>query len=217
MSIETEKKVTLLPVEIAEAEQESTFFTKERPVKLTFNAGNDIPVERDRFFTYSNFFDDFHQTLIVYGTSRTIEAQHTLALRYQTVLADIFTERLLPVVKESEVDNGDLASHDLIVLGGAADNQLTQSLAAQCGLVFGKNTFQWHGKMYTDPDDGLVVVLPNPSNTRKVLCLIVANSALELYQMTKRYAGFPSWGIFKGEQIIERGYHVAADLEINLK
>jgi len=217
VSIETEKKVTLLPVEIAEAEQESTFFTKERPVKLTFNAGNDIPVERDRFFTYSNFFDDFHQTLIVYGTSRTIEAQHTLALRYQTVLADIFTERLLPVVKESEVDNGDLASHDLIVLGGAADNQLTQSLAAQCGLVFGKNTFQWHGKMYTDPDDGLVVVLPNPSNTRKVLCLIVANSALELYQMTKRYAGFPSWGIFKGEQIIERGYHVAADLEINLK
>jgi hypothetical protein len=215
VSIETEKKVTLFPIEITAAEQELTFFTKEKPVKLTFNAGNDIPVERDRFFTYSNFFDDFHQTLIVYGTSRTIEAQHTLALRYQTVLADVFTERLLPVVKESEVDNADLASHDLIVLGGAADNQLTQSLAAQCGLIFGKNTFQWRGKTYTDPDDGLVVVLPNPSNTRKVLCLIVANSPLELYQMTKRYAGFPSWGIFKGEQIIERGYHTVGALEVN--
>ncbi|MCX6136297.1 MAG: hypothetical protein NTV54_02220 [Ignavibacteriales bacterium] len=145
VAIESAQKTKYFLTEISAENQTRTFFVKEKPVKITFNAGNDIPVPRDRYFTYSNFFDDFHQTLIVYGTSVSIEAQHTLALRYQTVLADVFTERLLPVMKESEVDETDLAAHDIILLGGSAENSLSRAVAEKYGLKLGKHMFQWHG------------------------------------------------------------------------
>ena len=41
-----------------------------------------------------------------------------------------------------------------------------------------------------------------------MLYLITANSALQLHQMTKSYArDLPSWAVFKGEKVVDRGYH----------
>ena len=55
---------------------------------------------------------------------------------------------------------------------------------------------------------GLFLVLPNPYNRERVLYLILANSALELYEMTKTHsAGIPSWALFKGNEVKEQGYH----------
>jgi len=53
----------------------------------------------------------------------------------------------------------------------------------------------------------LAVVLPNPYNPERIVTLIVANSALQLYQMTKSLPRFPQWALFRDDQIVERGYH----------
>ena len=207
VAIETPESIEWQVLRIDSGAQTVTFPCKEKPLRVTFNAGNDIPVQRKEYYTFSNFFDDFQQTVLVYGTSRQIEANHTLALRYQTLLADRFTEVLPPVWKDCEVSRDQLSSHDFILLGGADDNSLVRQFSDSLGLSLSRNVFVWNGRTYGDPDDGAILVYPNPFNPGRVVYLILANSALQLYQMTKAYQPVPSWAIFKGDQIVEKGYH----------
>ena len=213
--LEAERTTQWELVEVTRSPETVILKCKEKPRRILFNAGNDIPVARENFYTYANFFDDFKHTTIVYGTARQIEANRTLALRYQTVVADVFTEDLLPVKKESEISEAELSS-DLVLLGGPADNGLTRSLADRLGLTLGKNMFRWRGKTFGDPDDGLFVALPNPAGLKKVVYCFVANSALQLHQMTKRHQSLPGWAVFKGEQVTEKGYAPMDRLEIDL-
>ena len=78
----------------------------------------------DDFYTWGNFIDDFHSTLIVYGTARQDEANHTLARRWQETLADAYVEILPPLVKDSELSPAEAASHDLMVVATLDDNAL---------------------------------------------------------------------------------------------
>lgn len=217
VSIETEAERQWQVVDIDGAEKTVTIPVGSKPVRLEFNAGNDIPVERRNFYSYSNYFDDYHHSFIVYGTSQEIEANHTLGLRFQSVLADAFTDIMVPVRKESEVDLKDLSDSDLILLGGPSDNALAGAIADSLGLSMGKNMFRWRGKIYADPEDGFFAAYPNPYNPKKVVYLFAGNSANELFQMTKRSPSLPSWGIFKGEQIVERGFHEANGFTVELQ
>ncbi|MEW6744642.1 MAG: C45 family autoproteolytic acyltransferase/hydrolase [Planctomycetota bacterium] len=184
------------------------FHFDTEPVRVTFNALNDFPVANERFYTWSNFIDDFQHTLIVYGTSREIEACHTLAQRWQTTAADAYVEILPPLVKDSELTQEKAASHDLMVLGSLADNSFLTRLAPHLPVRLGKNHFEWQGELHARSDEGLLLVVPNPFNPQKVLYLLLANSALELYQMTKTYQrAVPSWALFKGEDVVTKGYH----------
>ena len=143
---------------------------------------------------------------IVYGTHRHTEANRASALRFQTILADQFTETFAPVRQDAALTDADLSSHDLILLGGSADNALVARLAPLLGIGAGKNFFRWGGKTYGEADDGLFVAMPNPWNSSKVVYVFLGNSALEVYQMTKRFQGLPSWGVWKGDQVTDRGY-----------
>lgn len=206
VDIGTAKGVKRHLVEVSTSRTSLSFVSESQPISLSFNAGNDVPVNMERFYSFSNFYDDFHHTLIIHGTSRQIEANRTLAFGFQEVLADRYSEILCPVKKESEVTGKDLRENDLMVLGGTADNTLTKKLAEQLGLKLGKNHFTWMGKTYGDSDDGLIAVFPNPYNKQKAVYLIIGNSALQLYQMTRRYHRISSWAVFKNDKVKEQGY-----------
>jgi hypothetical protein len=217
VAIETAKKTLWQVIRVDSAQQTFSLPCTDEPFRLTFNAGCDIPVPRKNYYTFPNLFDDFQQTFVVYGTSCEIEANHTIALRYQTVVADRFTETLPPVWKDCEIDSGQLSDHDFILLGGAADNNLVRQFADSLGLTVMRNAFVWNGKTYGDPEDGAVFVYPNPFNPKKVVYLVISNSALQLYQMTKTYQPVPSWALFKGDQIVEKGYHQAEGFAMDLE
>ena len=213
-SLEADRGVEWKTVKVQSGHEEVTFTMSDKPRTVTFNPGNDIPVPRKNFYVFSNYFDDFDHSILVYGTSRQVEANHTLAVRYQTVLADAFTEILPPVKKDCEVTAAELASSDIILLGGVADNRLTGQLAEKAGMSLGKDMFVWKGKTYAAPDDGVIVTLPNPYNPARMAYFIIANSALQLWQMTKRNPSVPSWGVFKGEKVVEKGYHPVEGMQI---
>ena len=217
VAIETAKNTYWQVVRVDSAKQTLNIVCKEEPLRVRFNAGNDIPVSRNDYYVFPNIFDDFRQALIVYGTTMQIEANHTFALRYQTLLADRFTETFAPVRKDYEVGRDQFSDHDFVLLGGAADNNLVRQFADTLGLTLGRNTFAWQGRTYGDPDEGAVLVYPNPYNPRRVVYLVIANSALQLYQMTKVYQPVPSWALFKGERVVEKGYHPTEGFEIELK
>ncbi|MGD8439262.1 MAG: C45 family autoproteolytic acyltransferase/hydrolase [Holophagae bacterium] len=176
------------------------------PSRVVFNALDDLPAARDDFYVWRNFIDDFHSTLIVYGTATQIEANHTMALRWQELVADTYVEILPPVVEDAEVDTEQARTHDLMVLGTLDDNSFFHHLTER-GIDVGRGFFTFRGRTYSDPEDGLFVVLPNPSNPARVLYLIAGNSAMELYHMTSVYhREIPSWAVFRGDEIVDQGF-----------
>jgi hypothetical protein len=190
------------------------FRTREKPTGLVFNAGTDIPVDRERFYTFSNFSDDFAGVIIIYGTARHREAQHTLALRFQKMAADRFTEILLPIQKDSEISDSTMALHDLVVCGNVEDNTVMKRMADSLKIDAGKNYFRWKGKLYSASDEGLFVAAPNPFNPRKTVYLFLGNSAMEIYQMTKTLPRLPSWAVYKKDQVAEKGYHPTGRVDV---
>jgi hypothetical protein len=206
VAIETPGETEWKPVVVTTPDQHYTFTLKKKPLRVVFNPGNDIPLRRENNTIYGNLFDDFTSVQIVYGTGRQTEANHTLGLRYQTMIADQFVEYLLPLRQDADISAEVMKDHDLVVLGGAADNTLADTLARAAGIVLGRNSFRWMGKTYAEPDDGLFIALPNPFAPGRLVYLFAGNSAMQLYQMTKRHMSLPTWAVFKGENAILRGY-----------
>ncbi len=222
VGIETDKQVLWRVVHVTPAGVQASWDVKEQPRRVIFNIGGDIPVNRRNYRTLGNLFDDFKSLIVVYGTSRQIEAEHTLALRYQTVTADTFTESLPPVRQDAEVIDADLASSDVVFMGVGTDNSALLQAAEKLGVVVGRNSFKWGGRVYADPEDGLQAAFVNPWSPSRMVILCVANSALELYQMTKRHQflssspSVPSWAVFKGETAVEKGFHPVEGMEVEL-
>jgi len=196
---------------------EMKFHYDARPTRIVFNALDDVPVARRNFYVWRNFIDDYHSTLIVYGTASQIEANHTLARRWQQLVADTYVEILPPLVKDAEINQVQAEAHDLMILGTLNDNSLFDVLKGT-GIEVGRGHFSFRGRNYTDPGDGLFAVLPNPFNREKILYLIAGNSAKELYEMTSHYhKGIPSWAVFKGREIVDQGYFEPAGYAVDLE
>ncbi len=205
-------------VEVNGRKTEVTLSFEEKPTKIEFNGLSDIPVENFNFYVWANLIDDFHDTLIVYGTARMDEGNHTLARKWQERVADTYIEILPPLVKDSELTLEQAATHDLIVMGTLNDNRWFADGVGDLPVKFGRNHFEWRGVTYGSPDDGLFLVVPNPFNKKRVMYIIAANSALELYEMTKKYVrDIPSWAVFSGDEVVEKGFHPVGAFEMELE
>ncbi|HZW38728.1 MAG TPA: C45 family autoproteolytic acyltransferase/hydrolase [Ignavibacteriaceae bacterium] len=213
LDIYTNKKIITKKLDVNSDNQNFTFELKEKPVKVIFNSENNIPLNREDYFTFSNFSDDFSNTIITYGTKNQVEANHTIALRFQKMAGDKFTEILLPVKKDAEVSIEEFKNKDIIILSTSTDNSLLELIQKE-GLIIGKNYFEWNGKKYNNNDDGFFAAIPNPLNPEKAIYIYVSNSALELFNMTKNLNRIPSWGIFKKDQLVDKGYNLPAGTTI---
>ena len=214
VNIETESGNVLKLASVSGEEISLTFEVKSKPLSVTFNSGNDIPYEYKNYFSFRSLYDEYHNAIIVYGTSRQIEANNTLAQRFSTKLGDRRLEILIPTKKDSEVTEEELAKHDLIVLGGIEDNSLMGRIAEKLGLEFKKNSFSWKGKTYGKANEGLYATFANPFNPEKALYIFNANSAMQLYEMTKQVHNLGVWDVFESDKIVEKGVYTNEDLSV---
>jgi hypothetical protein len=196
----------------------NTLHFDERPTRVVFDALHDLPVGHGNYYEWRNLIDDFHDTLIVYGTARQIEANHTMARRWQEKVADTYIEILPPLVKDSEIDEDRVRTHDLIVMGTLKDNYFFDHVPGNLPVRLARNHFEWMGEIYGEPDDGLFLVVPNPWNPERVMYLIAANSGMQLYDMTETYhRDIPQWARFKGDEIVDRGHFDRPGFVIDLE
>ena len=207
LEVEAGEERSIHRIEVAGKRAVSLHFD-ERPTRVVFDALHDIPVEHGSFYVWRNFIDDFHDTLIVYGTARQIEANHTMARRWQERVADTYIEILPPLFKDVELGAEGAAAHNLMVIGTLEDNAFFAKIPADVPVRLGRDHFEWMGQSYGEPDDGLFLVLPNPFNPDRVMYVIAANSGMELYHMTETYhRRIPQWARFKGDRIVDSGYY----------
>ena len=216
VKINTDGKQDYRMVEVNGANCEVTFETASEPLSVEFNTLNDVPYEYENYYSFRSLYDEYHNALIVYGTSRQIEANNTLAHRFSTKMADRRLETLIPCKKDSEVTDEELANYDLIVLGGVEDNSFMKTIAEKLGLEFHKNYFTWRGKTYSNADDGIYATFANPYNPEKALYIFNANSALQLHEMTKQIYRNGVWNIFKGDKTKDSGVYCNKELKIEL-
>jgi hypothetical protein len=80
-------------------------------------------------------------------------------------------------------------------------------MVTKLSLDIQKNLFHWNKDSYSEADQGLFAAFPNPYNPKRTVYLFNTNSAMQLYQMTKDRIRMPSWAIYEGNEIIEKGYH----------
>ena len=115
------------------------------------------------FYAWSNFIDEFHDTLIVYGTARQDEANHTMARRWQEMVADTYIEILPPLVKDAEIDRRRRsASSDLMVMGTLNDNYFFGHMPEDVPVAFGRDYFKWMGRTTATPTTGCFWSCPTP-------------------------------------------------------
>ena len=207
VALESAGTVTVRPLEVRGARTEVTWVLPVRPDRVVFNPAFDVPVPLTNPYTWATFLERFDNTLIVYGTARQEEANHTLAVRLQATLADAYSEVLPPVVKDCELTTEMAARHDLILLGSLLDNSLLGRLHGSLPVTLGRGWFTLLGAGYSHPDDGAFLAVPSPFNGDRVLYLWIANSALQLHQMTKRYLpSLQQWAVFRGEEVKAGGF-----------
>ena len=220
VSVETDQGAKLERIELKGARASFTFPSANRPTRVVFNAGQDIPLSRANFWVPGNVLDDWSATRLVYGTGREVEAQRTLALNYRDALADNLTEVLLPTVPDAEVSEAELAASDLVLFGGPAENGLAARLQAEGRLPVeaGPGWFRWQGQRYGRLDDGLLAAFPNPWNPKRMLVLVLANSRNQQWAMTKTISrGLPGWTLYRGSEVQQKGHALAEGLVIDLK
>jgi hypothetical protein len=220
VSIEAGGRELVRPVEVSGALTSLEWKVEARPSRVVFDSGEDFPVRHPLHRRLGNYSDDWKATTIVHGTSRQVEANRTLALRWQATLADTISEDLPPVAKDAEMDEGALAGQDLMLLGAPSDNVLSGRAAsalrkAGVDVEFGIGWFRFQGRIYARPDDGIVLSAPSPWNPSRVLTLIAANSALELHRMTKAYTpALAPWAVYRGDDVKEQGYFTPAGFDL---
>ncbi len=214
VSVRGEKKSSLQLLNIGGGSTKALLSVADKPLGVTLNPSLDFPLERDQYLQLNNLFDDFGKLLVVYGTQRQVEANHTLGLNFRTLLGDTFTEWLVPIAKDGEVGAGELEKHDLVLLGGPADNALTARTLDKLGIAWKRNIFFWKNKTYGDDEDGLVLALPSPYAAGRIVYIYLANSALQLYFMTQRYQPLPTWAVFKRDNVEVKGFLPPPGLEV---
>ena len=198
VAIDNGKEKLVKQVEVKNENETVEIILKDKPVKVFFNYENDVPVERENFYTYQNLFDDFASVMIVYGTNQQLEANHTMALRYQKAIADRFTEILPTVKKDSEIGEKELKENDLVILGSDTENSLTKRLIEKTGLETGKYFFKWMGELYSKTDEGLYLTFPNPFNNKKTVYMFIGNSAPATIPDDKTSSAGAGLGIVQG-------------------
>lgn len=220
VSLATEKGARLERIEMKGAQGTFTFPMDAPLTRVVFNAGNDLPVPRGNFWVPGNVVDDWSATRLVYGTGPEVEAQRTLALQYRELLADNATEVLLPTQADAELGDAELAASDLIVFGGPAENGLSARLQAEGRLPVeaGPGWFRWQGSTYGRPDDGLLAAFPNPWNPKRMLLLVLSNSRIQQWAMTRTLPrGLPGWALYRGGEVQQKGFAAAEGMTVELK
>jgi hypothetical protein len=185
----------------------ATITVDEAPERIIVNPLWDVAVAHSNYGVWRNQIDDFDHLRVVYGSARHTDFSRDMADRWSARLADIYTEILPPVVSDAELDDALLAASDVVLLDVGGDNGTVARLAESLPLELGRNHFGFRGRVHGDPDEGVIVVVPNPLNPKRMLYLVRANSGLELERMTRSFdRDLRSWAVFRGGDVVDGGF-----------
>jgi len=117
-------------------------------------------------WTVYSFEAEPEAAVIVRGTLGDRAAQREAAEHLQRTLARRFSNFLIPIRDDTEIDEADLGQKHLLIVGRPATNRIAARCAIKLPVTFGQRSFSVRGETYANPDSAVVVAGENPGNPR---------------------------------------------------
>jgi len=127
-------------------------------------------------------------TIIVYGTLIEAGANRYAAEQWQKQFLDQF-ESAVPIRKDFEATERELADHDILFIGRPETNSALAAWAKPLALDYDGTAFQLAGKDHSSENDAMVLAGTNPMNRKRMVLIAAGNSPLGTVLLT-RGAGF---------------------------
>jgi hypothetical protein len=123
-------------------------------------------------------------TIIVYGTLVEAGANRYAAEQWQKQFLDQF-ENAVPIRKDFEVTERELADHDVLFIGRPETNSALAAWAKPLALDYDGVVFQLAGKDHSSENDAMVLAGTNPMNKKRMVLIAAGNSPLGTVLLTR--------------------------------
>lgn len=123
------------------------------------------PPSGDAWTVYS-FEVEPEQALIVRGTLGDCAAQREAAQLLQRTLARRFSNFLIPIKADTEVDDAELGQRHVLLVGRPATNRISARCAGKVPVSFSPGAFSVREETFAHPASAVIVAGENPVNPR---------------------------------------------------
>jgi hypothetical protein len=147
--------------------------------------GTGLPDTADGpMYTASDLRRRLGSAIIVYGTLIEAGANRYAAEQWQKQFLDQF-ESAVPIHKDFEVTERELADHDVLFIGRPETNSALAAWAKPLVIDYDGAVFQLAGKDHSSENDAMVFAATNPMNKKRMVLIAAGNSPLGTVLLTR--------------------------------
>jgi predicted esterase len=99
------------------------------------------------------------------------------------------------VVSDANLDDAEWRGSHIILIGGPGTNSQTERFARELPVKLQEASFQFAGRTYAEPGQGLLLCRPNPLQPERLVLLAHGNSPAALYQCLSRFGLWINGGV----------------------
>lgn len=136
----------------------------------------------------TEFKNDLEHTLIVIGTQGDVAANVEAAEVCQRTMRTRRYNVMLPMKRDHEVSESELATNHLILIGRPSTNSICERVKSALPVSFGPASFIARGSTRAHPDSAVLAVGVSPFNPKFTVITIAGNSAYSTYQRAAEIA-----------------------------
>lgn len=136
----------------------------------------------------TEFKNDLEHTLIVIGTQGDVAANVEAAEACQRAMRTRRFNVMLPMKRDRDLSESDLATNHLILIGRPATNSICERVRSSLPVSFGPDSFLARGSTRAHPDSAVIAVGVSPFHPKFTILAIAGNSAYSTYQRAAEIA-----------------------------
>jgi hypothetical protein len=160
--------------------------TDKPATRVIVNKYDATPMNNGGRYSLGWFNTEPEKALIIYGTLDEEAANKEAAEKLQKAIADGGSNIVIPIKSDVEVsDDADLKGHHLLLIGRPSCNRVTARMTKAFQASFADYSFTVGGKLYANPESGLLIAGTNPLDDRYSVQVLAGLSA----DATLRHAG----------------------------
>ncbi|MDQ6759392.1 MAG: C45 family autoproteolytic acyltransferase/hydrolase [Acidobacteriota bacterium] len=126
--------------------------------------------------------------IVVYGTVLDAGANRYAAEQLQRHYLNMF-ESALPILKDFELTEDDLRTHDVVFIGRSETNSALAAIAKRINLDSQGGMFNLAGQPHAQETEALLLAATNPLNRTRMILVMAGNNALATVLLANRGPG----------------------------
>jgi hypothetical protein len=156
-------------------------------------------------YAASAFRSRLSTAMIVYGTVAEAGANRYAAEQWQQQFIGMY-ESQVPIRKDFEVTDAELAQHDVLFVGRPETNSALTAWTKQVGIDYDGGVFKLAGKDHGSETDAVIWTATNPQDRKHMVIVAAGNSPLSTVTMTRAGFGQSQYQLVSDGKTVESGF-----------